>query len=75
MNETARILCAISEAETISYRALLNKIGGDYGQTIETVSAFEQQELVTIDRSEHFASIQLTPLGAERAREAQEASR
>lgn len=74
MNETSRILCAISETGT-TYQSLFNKIGGDYGQTIEIVSAFEQQELVKIDRSEHFARIRLTPLGAERAREAQEAQR
>jgi DNA-binding MarR family transcriptional regulator len=76
MNETSRILCAIPEKASISITALLARLGID---TLElsapiftTLNTLEETELITVVRpgNGRVASVQLTPLGAERAREA-----
>jgi DNA-binding MarR family transcriptional regulator len=75
MNETARILCAISDAGSITYLNLTKKAQSHPSQVMAIMETLEDQELVTVDRSQPPARIRLTSLGAERAREAREASR
>lgn len=70
MNDTTRILCAISEAESITYLNLTKKARSHPSQVMAIMGTFEEQGLVTVDRSQPPARIRLTPLGAERAREA-----
>lgn len=82
MNETTRILCAISSTEPCTFGEFLNELGDDrpeWRQLFSTLESLEAQELVTIERfggNGRIDTMQLTDLGAERAREAQrEASR
>lgn len=80
MNDTARILCAISSTEPCTFREFLDALGDDRpARWGDLFSTLEKQELVTIERVDHkhgrINAMQLTELGAERAREAQEANR
>jgi DNA-binding GntR family transcriptional regulator len=79
MNETARILCAIPEKASISIKALLDRLEENRPPWTAIRSAlmtFEAQELLTIRHNKGMiTAVQLTELGAERAREAQEGAK
>jgi hypothetical protein len=74
MNETTRILCAISATEPCSFGEFLNGLGDDrpeWRQIFLTLESLEEQELCKVERAGgRIQALQLTPLGAERAREA-----
>jgi hypothetical protein len=76
MNETARILCAISSTEHINLKRFSENLGEDkptWDLTHSILLALEEQEAITIRRNSHvITGLKLTPLGAERAREAME---
>jgi hypothetical protein len=78
VNETARILSAIGFTEPSTFNEFLNELGDDrpeWRQLFLTLDMLEEQELVTIDRfngNGKIDTMQLTSLGAERAREAQQ---
>ena len=82
MNETARILCAISR-EGATTEDILVKVGKTLLPTYAQVAALEHQleafeniGLVDLTRDGvRVTTARLTSLGAERAREAREASR
>lgn len=78
MNETARILCAISSTEPSTFNEFLNDLGdkpedrAEWRALFLTLESLEEQELVTIQRTRgKIDTLILTDLGAERAREAQ----
>lgn len=76
MNETARILCAISAEKPTTLGVLLESLKPDcppWHLLFHTLVALESQELVKIRRENNIMrTLQLTPLGSERAREAME---
>ncbi len=80
MNETARILCAISSTEPCTFYEFLRGLrsskpetGSEYRQLFLTLESLEEQEFVTIERTKgRIDTLMLTDLGAERAREAQQ---
>lgn len=77
MNETTRILCAISSTEPSTFGEFLDGLKGDlpgsssdWRQLFQTLEALEEQELVIIERlNGRIDTLMLTELGAERARE------
>jgi len=81
MNETARILCAIGSQARCSLETIIEGMGDKKPTTaagvsvlISTLEAFESTELLRLYRYRgKVIGAELTPLGAERAREAQEA--
>ena len=80
MNDTARILCAISATEPCTFGEFLDGLGDDrpeWRQLFLTIDALEEQELITVDRqmNNRINALQLTELGAERAREAMKEAR
>lgn len=79
MNVTARILCAISADRPTSISEMWDKMGYDRPvtmnevlATLRMVESLAEQELVILSRCplNRINSMRLTPLGAERAREA-----
>lgn len=78
MNPTTRILTAISSTEPSSFSEILSGLNGDRPQEksefrsfFETIRALESAELIEVDwAGDRLNSAILTPLGAERAREA-----
>lgn len=80
MNLTGRILTAISATEPCSFNEVLRGLGDDAPEKgakqdwyilFKTLESFEESGLVEIERSgDRIDSLQLTSLGAERAREA-----
>lgn len=78
MNDTARILCAIEDDKPTTIRVLLDVLVPNrppWTQIRATLMTFEAQELVTIHHNKGMiTAVQLTPLGAERAREAKQAT-
>ncbi len=78
MNETIAILCALSETEPTNTADLLNRLGLkalDEGalRLYATLQSFEELQMIVVTRQRGTpASMLLTPLGAERAREATE---
>lgn len=78
MNPTTRILTAISSTEPSSFSEILSGLNGDRPQEksefrtfFETIRALESAELIEVDwTGDRLNSAILTPLGAERAREA-----
>jgi len=81
MNETVRILTAIPAEAPIKITALLSRLGIDSLELAHPIftmlNTLEETELITVIRpgNGRVASVQLTALGAERAREAQETIR
>lgn len=77
MNETARILCAITADRPMDFGDFLKAIDqpGDANLYALLRTLEEQQLIKTEGTCSPITFLQLTPLGAERAREAQEASR
>lgn len=80
MTETARILCAIGYTEPSTFNEFLRELGDDrpeYRVLFPMLKTLEKQELVIIERFHggRIETLQLTDLGAERAREAQENNR
>lgn len=80
MNETARILCAISSTEPCTFGEFLDGLGDDkpterdeWRPLFLTLDSLEEQRLVQVWRAndQRITAMQLTELGAERAREAQ----
>lgn len=77
MNETARILCAISADKPMDFGDFLKAIDqpGD-AKLYALLRTLEEQELIRTEGTcSPITFIQLTPLGAERAREAMEGAR
>ncbi len=74
MNETARILCAISADKPMDFGDFLKAIDQQLDAKLLTLlRTLEQQELIITEGTcSPITFIQLTPLGAERAREARE---
>jgi DNA-binding PadR family transcriptional regulator len=76
MNETARILCAISADKPMYLGEFFERLGTERPgwHVIHTALVdLEAQELVKIHRrARTISAVQLTSLGAERAREAME---
>jgi len=79
LNETARILCAIGYTSPTRFNDLLTKLGQgtvhdiEWRELFEMLETLEKQELITIERYHgrgRINTLQLTDLGAERAREA-----
>jgi len=80
MNQTTRLLTTISSTEPISFRDLCFDLGDDrpekgdnagWRELFESIEALEQCALVEVSRlNGRIDSLQLTDLGAERAREA-----
>jgi DNA-binding HxlR family transcriptional regulator len=72
MNETARILCAISADKPMEFCDLLKALDRlSDGELIATLRTLEQQGLIITEGAcSPITFLQLTPLGAERAREA-----
>lgn len=80
MNLTTRILVNIGATESTSFRELCNALGDDtpekgdskgWRELFQTIDALEQCALIEVERRDsRFESAILTPLGAERAREA-----
>lgn len=77
MNETARILCAISADKPMDFGDFLKAIDQQLdAKLLATLRSLEQQELIKTEGTcSPITFIELTPLGAERAREAREATR
>lgn len=76
MNETARILCAISANKPMDFGDFLKAIDqpGD-DKLYAALHTLEAQGLIATEGTcSPITFLQLTPLGAERAREAQEAT-
>lgn len=80
MNATSKILTAISATEPCSFREFLRGLGDDAPEKgdkqdwyilFKTLESLEESGLVEIERTDNaIDSLILTPLGAERAREA-----
>lgn len=80
MNQTTRLLINIGSTEPTSFFELLRALGDDapergnnkeYRELFESIEAIEQCALVEVSRlNGRIDSLQLTDLGAERAREA-----
>jgi len=72
LNETARILCAISADRPMDFGDFLKAIDQQVdGKLLAMLRTLEEQELITTEGTcSPITFIQLTPLGAERAREA-----
>ena len=79
MNLSAKLLCAISSTEPSTFPEILSGLNGDrpqekseFREFFETLRALEQSDLVEIEwgANNRLNSAILTPLGAERAREA-----
>jgi DNA-binding PadR family transcriptional regulator len=75
MNETARILCALSADNPTPVKSFCESLanGPTWNRLFHMLEALESQELVRITREgRDMKTLQLTRLGAERAREARE---
>lgn len=83
MNLTTKLLIGIGVDQPTTFRDLERILGPDapgkderagWRQVFEQIDALEQCALVTVSRRSgyRFGSVQLTALGAERAREARE---
>ena len=74
MNETARILCAIGSTDRVYADQFLDNLGDLPRDLFALIGTLEAQRLLTTVRTGHggIISLNLTELGAERAREAQQ---
>jgi len=75
MNETARILCAISSKEDSTPGDILAALTPrtDWHSVFVIVKRLEEQGLVKLTRhARRLYTFEITPLGAERAREAKQ---
>jgi DNA-binding PadR family transcriptional regulator len=79
MNETARILCAIGTTDRVYADQFVKNLGDpiSFPELFALIKTLEEQRLVTTVRSGHdgLISLNLTELGAERAREVMEGAK